>query len=72
MSEQDEFEKPLVPPKRRFSDDEEGAVSVDWVVLTAAIVGLAAGAGNTIRDAITTLSGTIETEVGEKTVDNGN
>lgn len=26
---------------RRFSKDESGAVTVDWVVLTAAIVGLA-------------------------------
>ena len=28
---------------RRFSRDEDGATTVDWVVLTAAIVGLAAG-----------------------------
>lgn len=26
---------------RRFRTDEEGAVTVDWVVLTSAIVGLA-------------------------------
>lgn len=26
---------------RRFAREEEGAVTVDWVVLTAAIVGLA-------------------------------
>ncbi len=26
---------------RRFKEDEAGAVTVDWVVLTAAVVGLA-------------------------------
>ncbi|MBM07693.1 MAG: hypothetical protein CMH88_15320 [Oceanibulbus sp.] len=33
---------------KRFSRDEDGAVTVDWVVLTAAIVGLAVVAFNTI------------------------
>ena len=27
--------------KKTFVDDEDGAVTVDWVVLTAAIVGIA-------------------------------
>lgn len=35
---------------KRFSRDEDGAVTVDWVVLTAAIVGLAVVAFNTIGD----------------------
>lgn len=28
---------------KNFKDDEAGAVTVDWVVLTAAVVGLATG-----------------------------
>ena len=35
---------------KRFSRDEDGAVTVDWVVLTAAIVGLAIVAFGTIKD----------------------
>ena len=32
-----------------FRADEDGAVTVDWVVLTAAVVGLAAAAASEIR-----------------------
>ena len=35
---------------KRFSRDEDGAVTVDWVVLTAAIVGLAVVAFGTIKN----------------------
>ncbi|MDF2140701.1 hypothetical protein [Paenirhodobacter sp. CAU 1674] len=34
---------------RKFRNEEDGAVTVDWVVLTAAVVGLAAAALATIR-----------------------
>ena len=34
---------------RKFHNEEDGAVTVDWVVLTAAVVGLAAAALATIR-----------------------
>lgn len=34
---------------KRFSRDEDGAVTVDWVVLTAAIVGLAVVAFTSIE-----------------------
>ncbi|MEB8387485.1 hypothetical protein OO012_09615 [Rhodobacteraceae bacterium KMM 6894] len=48
----------------RFFRDNAGAVTVDWVVLTAAIVGLAAGAGISaglgIDNASTTIKGGIE------------
>lgn len=40
---------------KRFSRDEDGAVTVDWVVLTAAIVGLAVVAFNTIETGTETL-----------------
>lgn len=29
--------------RKRFRDDERGAVTVDWVVLTAALVGMVIG-----------------------------
>jgi len=34
------FSKSISRTTRRFLSDEEGAVTVDWVVLTAAVVGL--------------------------------
>jgi len=34
---------------KKFSKDEDGAVTVDWVVLTAAVVGLAIAAYGTIE-----------------------
>lgn len=48
-----------------FTANEDGAVTVDWVVLTAAIVGLSVaayttintGTGNMTGNTITTLSG---------------
>jgi len=48
---------------------EDGAITVDWVVLTAAIVGLSAGAGAAILGATETLSGNIETEVSSVAVE---
>jgi Flp pilus assembly pilin Flp len=50
---------------KRFSRDEDGAVTVDWVVLTAAIVGLAVVAFGTIKDETTGLTTRIATEIGE-------
>ncbi|MBB3992879.1 Flp pilus assembly pilin Flp [Sulfitobacter undariae] len=35
---------------KNFRNDEDGAVTVDWVVLTAAVVGLAIAAYGSIRD----------------------
>tara|TARA_Y100001968_G_C19182626_1_gene631210 strand:+ start:434 stop:637 length:204 start_codon:yes stop_codon:yes gene_type:complete len=46
---------------KNFRKDEDGAVTVDWVVLTAAIVGLAVVAFNTIGDNTATLT----TEIGD-------
>ena len=34
----------------KFRKDEDGAVTVDWVVLTAAVVGLAVAAYSAIED----------------------
>ncbi len=57
--------------RNRFQRDEDGAVTVDWVVLTAAIVGVAAGAASQVLDATTTLSTSIKTGLSTKSVSNG-
>ena len=41
----------------KFRKDEDGAVTVDWVVLTAAVVGLAIAAYGTIEANSKTLIG---------------
>ena len=56
---------------KNFSKDEDGAVTVDWVVLTAAVVGLGVAGVATVSDGIGTLADNIETGVGGATVDNG-
>ena len=42
---------------KQFAADEDGAVTVDWVVLTAAVVGLAAASVAEIRGSSGALSG---------------
>ena len=42
---------------KNFRKDENGAVTVDWVVLTAAVVGLAVAAYTTIETNTKTLAG---------------
>jgi Flp pilus assembly pilin Flp len=46
-----------------FAKDEDGAVTVDWVVLTAAIVGLGLLVMNTIKPGITGAADTINTSI---------
>lgn len=41
---------------KNFSKDESGAVTVDWVVLTAAVVGLAIAAYSSIQTGATQLT----------------
>ena len=41
---------------KNFRKDEDGAVTVDWVVLTAAVVGLAVAAYSSIKDGATGLT----------------
>ncbi len=51
---------------KNFRNDEDGAVTVDWVVLTAAVVGLAIAAYSTIEtnatDLITAAGGAVAAE----------
>ena len=44
---------------KRFQKDEDGAVTVDWVVLTAAVVGLGLLVMGAIGDAVSSLSDNI-------------
>lgn len=46
-----------------FLNDETGAVTVDWVVLTAAIVGLGLVVFTFIQPAISNLASDIKTEI---------
>ena len=50
-----------------FLNDETGAVTVDWVVLTAAIVGLGMVVMTTVGKGIEDLSDTIVSDLGSKT-----
>ena len=48
---------------KSFANDEAGAVTVDWVVLTAAIVGLGIVVMNTVGGGITGLSTTVAADI---------
>lgn len=47
-----------------FLNEEDGAVTVDWVVLTAAVVGLGVAGVAAVQGGVDSLAGKIETEVG--------
>ena len=48
---------------KNFSKDEGGAVTVDWVVLTAAVVGLGIAGVASVNDGIVSLAGDISTSL---------
>ncbi len=48
---------------KNFANDEAGAVTVDWVVLTAGIVVLGVVVMQTISTSVTDLAGEIATQV---------
>ena len=52
---------------KNFRKDEDGAVTVDWVVLTAAVVGLAVAAYSSIESGATNLTDATSTFMGEQT-----
>jgi len=54
---------------KNFSKDEDGAVTVDWVVLTAAVVGLGIAGVATVNDGISSLADNIDTGLTGTTVD---
>jgi Flp pilus assembly pilin Flp len=53
---------------KNFKNDESGAVTVDWVVLTAAIVGLGIAVLTSVSSGTTSLADTISSEVGGMTI----
>ncbi|MGX0974844.1 Flp pilus assembly pilin Flp [Roseovarius sp. MBR-51] len=53
---------------KNFSKDEDGAVTVDWVVLTAAVVGLGIAGVASVSDGIDALATKIETGVTNQVV----
>ncbi|MFN3721431.1 MAG: hypothetical protein ACK4VZ_00175 [Paracoccaceae bacterium] len=48
---------------KNFKNDESGAVTVDWVVLTAAVVGLGLIVINAARPAITEAAAVIVSDI---------
>ena len=57
---------------KSFRADEAGAVTVDWVVLTAAIVGLGVVVMNVVGDSITGVAEQMAAEIEDTTVGYGN
>ena len=53
---------------KNFANDENGAVTVDWVVLTAAVVGLAVAAYGSIQSGASSLTAATDTTLGSMTV----
>ncbi|SOC16289.1 hypothetical protein [Rhodobacter maris] len=53
---------------RKLRTEEDGAVTVDWVVLTAAVVGLGAAALTLVRSSTGQLTGKIDTYVSSASV----
>ena len=51
---------------KNFRNDEDGAVTVDWVVLTAAVVGLAVAAYTSIEDGAKGLTANTSTFLGSQ------
>lgn len=54
----------------KFAKDESGAVTVDWVVLTAAIVGLGAVVLAAVQGGVTGMASNIATELSGETIKN--
>jgi len=56
---------------KSFFAREDGAITVDWVVLTAAIVGLGIAAVSSARTGIDTLAGASSTAISTTPINNG-
>lgn len=55
----------------QFYKCEDGAVTVDWVVLTAAVVGLAVAGVGTLNNSVNVVGGKVQVALSTKSVDNG-
>ena len=56
---------------KNFRKDEDGAVTVDWVVLTAAVVALGGAAYTSIQSGATGMTANISTELTRATPSTG-
>ena len=56
---------------KTFKSDESGVVTVDWVVLTAAIVGLGLAVMTSVGGGVTQLGSTISSDLGSRTLGYG-
>ncbi|WP_120502253.1 Flp family type IVb pilin [Roseovarius sp. EL26] len=56
---------------KNFRKNEDGAVTVDWVVLTAAVVGLGIAGVATVSNGVGSLAGKIENGVKATNVTGG-
>lgn len=56
-------------PIKTFTRDEDGAVTVDWVVLTAAIVGLAVAGVAAARSGVMILAGNTSAGIADENVE---
>ncbi len=54
---------------KTFSDREDGAVTVDWVVLTAAVVGLGIAALAAVKSGTGSLTSRINSYLSSQTID---
>lgn len=59
----------LFKATKNFRNEEDGAVTVDWVVLTAAIVGLGIAVMATVRSGSESLATRISDGLGDVVVD---
>ena len=48
---------------KNFRNDEDGAVTVDWVVLTAAVVGIGLVVASTVKSGLETAASTIKGDI---------
>lgn len=53
---------------KNFRADEDGAVTVDWVVLTAAVVGLGIAGVATVRGGVNDLAGKIDSSMSTSSI----
>ena len=51
-----------------FGKDEDGAVTVDWVVLTAGVIGISLAALSSVTSGTKTLTETVSSTVGSQTI----
>lgn len=54
---------------KKFNKDEDGAVTVDWVVLTAAIVGLGLAVMTTVKNSTSSLADKISAKLDSMSAD---